>query len=73
MRKAVKEYSVAELLDHPGLGWVMARGGIDRRCLDLILDAPRRDRRYAEIETPTTISDQHQANKRQGLTGPRRR
>ena len=73
MRKAVKEYSLAELLDHPGLGWVMARGGIDRRCLDLILDAPRRDRRYAEIETHATISDHHKPNKRQGLTGPRRR
>jgi hypothetical protein len=73
MRKAVKEYSLAELLEHPALGWVMARGAIDRRCLDLILDAPPRDRRYAEIETRTTISDHHTPNKRQGLTGRRRR
>jgi hypothetical protein len=59
MRNAAKEYSLAELLDHPGLGWVMASGGIERRCLDLMFDAPSRDRRYAEIETRTTIFDQH--------------
>jgi len=40
-----KEYSIAELIDHPGLGWVMTDEGIDRRSLDLILDRPSGDRR----------------------------
>ena len=39
------EYSLAELIDHPGLAWVMADKGIDRRCLELILDLPSDDRR----------------------------
>lgn len=40
-----KEYSIAELIDHPGLGWVMTAEGIDRRSLELILDRPIGDRR----------------------------
>jgi hypothetical protein len=58
MKNAATEYSLAELLDHPGLTWVMASGGIERRCLELMLDAPSRGRRHAEIETRTTIFDQ---------------
>ena len=41
------EYSLAALLDHPGLGLVMIGEGIDRRCLELMLDARNRDQRYA--------------------------
>jgi hypothetical protein len=59
MRNEVREYSLAQLLDHPGLGWLMASGRIERRCLDLMFDAPSRDSRYAEIETRTTIFGQH--------------
>jgi hypothetical protein len=40
-----KEYALAELLDHPGLGLVMTGDGIERRCLELMLDARLRDRR----------------------------
>jgi hypothetical protein len=57
MRNETNEYSLTELLDHPGLGWVITSGGIERRCLDLMLDARSRDRRYAE--TRTVIFDQH--------------
>ncbi len=47
MREEPKEYSLAELLDHPGLGLVMASVGIERRCLELMLDQCRRERRCA--------------------------
>jgi hypothetical protein len=40
-----KEYSLLELLDHPGLGLVMIGDGIERRCLELMLDARLRARR----------------------------
>ena len=51
MRNETKEYSLAELVDHPGLGWVMTIDGIERQCLDLMHDARNCDRRYAEPET----------------------
>ena len=59
MRNKTNEYSLAELLDHPGLGWVITSGGIERRCLDLMLDARSHDRRHADAETPTVIFGQH--------------
>jgi hypothetical protein len=59
MRNEAKEYSLAELLDHPGLGWVITSGGIERRCLDLMLDERSRDRRYADAQTRMVIFDQH--------------
>jgi hypothetical protein len=46
----MKEYSLAELLDHPGLGLVMTGDGIERRSLELMLDARSRERRHAEAE-----------------------
>ena len=45
MKEEPKEYSLTELLDHPGLGLVMTSDGIERRCLDLMLDVRGRDRR----------------------------
>jgi hypothetical protein len=42
MSKQPKEYSLAELLDHPGLGLVMTNAGIEPRCLKLILDFAER-------------------------------
>jgi hypothetical protein len=59
MRNETNEYSLVELLDHPGLGWVITSGGIERRCLDLMLDARSRDRRYADAETRAVTFDQH--------------
>jgi hypothetical protein len=38
MEGAMKEYSLAELLDHPGLGLFLIDDGMDRRCVDLVLD-----------------------------------
>jgi hypothetical protein len=58
MRNEANEYSIAELLDHPGLGWVITSGGIEHRCLDLMLDARSRDRRYADAEARVVIFDQ---------------
>jgi hypothetical protein len=58
MKNETNEYSLAELLVHPGLGWVITSGGIERRCLDLMLDARSRDRRFADAETRTVIFDQ---------------
>jgi len=55
----MREYSLAELLDHPGLGLVMTSDGIERRCLELMLDARNRDRRHAEAETDRLIVVQH--------------
>jgi len=49
MREEPKEYSLAELLDHPGLGLVMASDGIERRCLELMLDECRRERRERTV------------------------
>jgi hypothetical protein len=48
MREEAMDYSLAELLDHPGLGLVMTGDGIERRCLDLMLDARSRDRQRTE-------------------------
>ncbi len=55
----MREYSLAELLDHPGLGLVMTGAGIERRCLELMLDAHSRDRRHAEAEIDRLIVVQH--------------
>jgi hypothetical protein len=59
MRNETNEYSLVELLAHPGLGWVISSAGIERRCLDLMLDARSRDRRYADAETRAATFDQH--------------
>jgi hypothetical protein len=59
MKNETNEYSLAELLAHPGLAWVITSGGIERRCLDLMLDARSRDRHYANAETGGVIFGQH--------------
>ena len=38
MRMAIKEYSLAELLDDPMVGLVMQRDGVDRRTLERLLN-----------------------------------
>jgi hypothetical protein len=38
MRMAIKEYSLAELLDDPMVGLVMQRDGVDRRALERLLN-----------------------------------
>jgi hypothetical protein len=42
MRGEPQEYTLAELVDHPGLGLIMTRNGIERRCIELMLGGPSR-------------------------------
>ena len=42
MREEPQEHALAELVDHPGLGLIMTRDGIGRRCIELMLDAQSR-------------------------------
>ena len=42
MREEPQEHALAELVDHPGLGLIMTRDGIERRCTELMLDAQSR-------------------------------
>ncbi len=49
MRNKSKEYSLAELLDHPVVGFAMQTDGIDRRCLQLLLEAASRERYREQV------------------------
>ena len=42
MRAEPQEYMLAELVDHPGLGLILTRDGIERRCIELMLEAQSR-------------------------------
>ena len=48
MFAVLREYSLDELLEHPGLGVDMTNRGIERRCLELIFDAAGGHHRFAE-------------------------
>ena len=50
MFKESKEYSLDELLEHPVLSVQITIEGIERRCLDLMLDAVYGHRRFGEGE-----------------------
>ena len=50
MFRGSKEYSLAELVEHPVLAVQMTTEGIERRCLDLMLDAVSGHHRFAESE-----------------------
>lgn len=50
MFRRPKEYSLDELLEHPVLSVQMTSEGIERRCLDLMLDPVNGQRRFAEPE-----------------------
>ena len=50
MFRGSKEYSLAELLEHPILGVQIRSEGIERRCLDLMFDAVAGNHRFAEAE-----------------------
>lgn len=52
-----KEYSLAELLDHPILGVQMTSAGIERRSLELMLDRGSGHRRFAEAEHEERFPD----------------
>lgn len=49
MFRGSKEYSLDELIEHPVLGMQMTSEGIERRCLDLMLDAVSHHR-FTETE-----------------------
>jgi hypothetical protein len=53
------EYSLAQLLDHPVLGLVMKSQGMDRRSVELLLEAgeDERDRGTGEATQPLTRSE----------------
>ena len=50
MFRGSKEYSLDELLEHPVLGVQITNEGIERRCLDLMLDTVSGHRRFAGAE-----------------------
>ena len=61
MQAEPNEYSLAELLDHPGLGLMITSGGIERRGLELMLDAKRYGRRGAADDIDGRVIDQRAA------------
>ena len=50
MFRALREYSLDELLEHPVLSVDMTNRGIERRCFELIFDAAGGHHRFAEAE-----------------------
>jgi hypothetical protein len=50
MLRKMKEYSLDELLEHPMLGVQITNGGIERRCLGLILDSAGGRSPFAQAE-----------------------
>jgi hypothetical protein len=50
MLRGSKEYSLAELIEHPVLGMQIANEGIERRCVDLMLDMLSGHHRFSETE-----------------------
>jgi hypothetical protein len=59
MFRGSKEYSLDELLEHPILSVQITSEGIERRCLDLMLDAVSSHRRFAETEHDDRLPEQH--------------
>jgi hypothetical protein len=57
MFRGSKEYSLAELLEHPILGVQIRSEGIERRCLDLMLDAMSGHHRFTEAEHEEPLPD----------------
>lgn len=52
MFRQAKEYSLAELLEHPVLGLLMTTEGIERRSVELMLDTESCERRRALADEP---------------------
>jgi hypothetical protein len=52
MFRKSKEYSLAELLEHPVLGLLMTSQGIERRSVELMVDTPSCERRRALVDEP---------------------
>jgi hypothetical protein len=52
MFRKSKEYSLAELLEHPVLGLLMTSQGIERRSVELMVDMQSCERRRALVDEP---------------------
>ena len=52
MFRKSKEYSLAELLEHPVLGLLMTSQGIERRSVELMVDMQSCERRHALVDEP---------------------
>ena len=50
MFRKAQEYLLDELIEHPILGMQIETGGIERRCLDLMLDGVSEHHRFTEGE-----------------------
>ena len=57
MFRGSKEYSLAELLEHPILGVQIRSEGIEPRCIDLMFDAVAGNHRFAEAEDQVPLPD----------------
>jgi hypothetical protein len=67
MLQKAKEHLLNELIEHPVLGVQLATGGIERRCLDLLLDFPSGRHRFAGAE----YEDAHQFRIEERSTPPK--
>jgi hypothetical protein len=50
MFRKSREYSLDELIEHPVLSVQIANEGIERRCLDLMIDGVSSHHRFIETE-----------------------
>lgn len=57
MLRASKEYFVDELLEHPVVRLQITSEGIERRCVDLIVDAASGHPRTAKAENALPLPD----------------
>jgi hypothetical protein len=57
MFRGAKEYSLEELIEHPSLSLQLTSDGIERRCLDLMLDTIGTRRRSADAEPDQPLPD----------------
>jgi hypothetical protein len=57
MFRKYKEYLLDELLEHPVLRLQMTSEGIERRCIELIVDATRGYYRAAEADQAPPLPD----------------
>lgn len=57
MLRTSKEYFVDELLEHPVVRLQITSEGIERRCVDLILDATGGNHRTAKAENALPLPD----------------
>ena len=57
MLKEYKEYLLDELLEHPVSRLQITSEGIERRCIDLMIDATHGYGRAAEADQPPPLPD----------------